>query len=62
MRVVLNPSPDDKILALSKLKTLADAKLNVMKSIKIVFHSERILPASSPFPTIFSKDFSEEAS
>ena len=33
-----NPSPDDKILGLPKLKAFADDKLNVTQNIKVVFH------------------------
>ena len=34
----LNPLPDDKILALSKLKAFADDKLYVTQKIKIAFY------------------------
>ena len=33
-----NPLPDDKKLALSKLKAVADAELNVIQNNKNVFH------------------------
>ena len=33
-----NPLPDNKILGLSKLKALADDKLNVTRNVKVVFH------------------------
>ena len=33
-----NPSLDDKILGLPKLKAFADEKLNVTQNIKVVFH------------------------
>ena len=34
----VNPLPDEKILALPKLKAFADDKLNVTQNIKVVFH------------------------
>ena len=33
-----NPLPDDKILALPKLKAFADDKFDVIQNIKVVFH------------------------
>ena len=33
----VNPSPDDNILSLSKLKAFADDNLNATKNIKVVF-------------------------
>ena len=33
-----NPLPDDKIVALSKVKSFADEKLNAIKNIEFVFH------------------------
>ena len=35
---LFNSLPDDKILALSKLKAFADNKINVAQNIKFVFH------------------------
>ena len=62
-----NPSPDDNILGLPKLKAFEDDKSNVTQKIKVVFHrTENVvgkekkcwLTALSSFPTMFSKDFS----
>ena len=36
--IKVNPFPDNKILALSKVKEFADKKFNVTQNIKFVFH------------------------
>ena len=36
----INTSPDDKVLALSKLKAFADDRLDVTQNIMFVFHRE----------------------
>ena len=56
-------SPEAKVSALSKLKALADDKLNVTQDIKFVFPKrcwksvKFWLPAFATFPTMFSKAF-----
>ena len=52
-----NSLPNNKILTQSKLKALADAKINVTQILKFVSGSvENIwLPAFSPFPKMVSK-------
>ena len=60
------PLPDDKILDWSKLKQIADNKINLNKKIKTCFWKVRkhcgkrrksYLPAFSLFPTMLSKGF-----
>ena len=53
-----NSLPNDKFLDWSKLKALADDKINVTKKLKFILgRVENIrLPAFSPFPIMFSKD------
>ena len=61
----LSSSPYDKFLNWSKLKALADDKLNVSEKLKFVLGRVEImmekgenaclLPAFSPFPVMFSK-------
>ena len=61
----LHPLPDNKIFDQTKLKALADDKLNVTKMIISVFdkvgnmwEKEKLLvQAIYPFPTMFSKGF-----
>ena len=59
-----NPLPDDKILALSKLRAIADDNFSISQMVQSVFdrlekHSRQRrkcwLPAFSPFRTMFSK-------
>ena len=66
-----NPSPDDKILGLSKLKAFADDKLNIIQNIEVVFHSiENIVGKEENagyqhfllFPQCFQKAYSSSAS
>ena len=64
----VDPLPDDKILALSKLKAFADDKINVTQNINFVFHrlkkalweKEKILVTSifSLFHNVFKRPFS----
>ena len=62
----INPLPNDNFFDWSKLKELADNKIDVTENLKFVFgRAENIvgkrkkcwLPAFSPFPTVFSKGF-----
>ena len=61
----LNSLPNDKILNVTKLKTLVDDKFKVAKLKISLFDREENtgkrrkcwLPAFSPIPTVFSKDF-----
>ena len=46
MNIFFNLLPDDKILALSKLKAFADNKFNVIQNIKFVFPKQQILDSS----------------
>ena len=66
MHYASNSLPNDKFLDWSKLKIFPDDKSNLAEKQKFVL--ERVenivgkrrkcwLPAFSPFPTIFSKDF-----
>ena len=59
----MNPSPNDKILALTKLKAFADDKINVVQNIELALSLDRKhcwkrrkcwLPAFSSLPTMFS--------
>ena len=64
----INPFPHNKHLNQIKLKTFADDKLNVTKTIisvfdrvKTLWEKEKLLvQAISPFPTMFSKDPSKK--
>ena len=64
--VFFNSLPNDNILDWSKVKAFADHNINVTKILKFVLGNGRKhsgkrrkcwLPAFSPFPTMFSKDF-----
>ena len=64
--LLLNSSPNDKILRSSKLKAFLDGKINVTEKLKIVLgrvekhcgkRRKCWSPAFSPFPTMFSKGF-----
>ena len=63
--MVLNPLPNDKNLDMTKLKAFADDKLNIAETMISLFSSKEnsgkrkkcLLPAFSPFPTVFSKVF-----
>ena len=61
-----NPAPNDKSLAVSRMKAFSDNKSNGTQSIKFVFQRiENILgkeAAFSPFPTMFPKGFNSGAS
>ena len=61
---MINALPDDKILALSKLKAFTDNRSYATQNIKFIFHNtENIvgkgekcwLPAFFPYPTMFFK-------
>ena len=61
------PCPNDNIINVTKLKALADDKLNGAKMTISLFDRVKKncgkrkkcwLPAFSPFPTVFSKSFS----
>ena len=63
---LFNSLPNDKFLVWSKLKPIADDKINVTEKLKFDFGKGRKhygkrrkcwLPAFSPFPTMFSKGF-----
>ena len=63
---VLSSLPNDKYLDWSKLKAFADDKSNVAEKLKFVLgkvekhcgkRRKCWLPAFSPFPTMFSKEF-----
>ena len=65
-RHIIIPLPNEKILALTKLKAFSDDKFNFAKTIMSGFNMvENIVgkgenagkPAFSSFPTMFSKDF-----
>ena len=69
--IVFNPLPDNKISDWSKLKSLADDKLNVTQNIKVVFHRiENIVGKEENagykhfllFPRCFQKAFSKNSS
>ena len=51
---LFNSLPNYKIFDRSKLKAFADDKINVTEKSKFVFGR---VPAFSPFPVMFSKDF-----
>ena len=56
---VINSVPNDRFLDWSKLKADADNKSDVAEKLKFVFGKvENIVPAFSPFPTMFLKGFS----
>ena len=65
-----NSLPNDKFLGKSKFKGSADGNTNVTQKLKFILgRVENIvgkkrkywLPAFSPFPTMFSKDFTYRA-
>ena len=57
----LNPAPNDKILDMTKLKALADDKLNVTRMMITLYdrieNTECWLLAFSPFPAVYSQAF-----
>ena len=53
----VKPLPKDKIMDLSKLKALAENKINVTQKLKFVWDRVKWVPAFSPFTTMFSKGF-----
>ena len=69
LKFCINSLLNDKFLDWSKLKAIADDKINLNKKIKTCFQKGRKhcgiskkcwLTAFSPIPTMFSKDFSIE--
>ena len=65
---MVNPLPEDKILAMSKLMAFANDNFIVAQMMQILLEKGKkkhcgkrrkcLLPAFYPFPTIFSKAFS----
>ena len=67
----VNPSPEDNMLGLPKLKAFADDKINVTENIKVVFHRIGNIAGNEEnagyqhfllFPQCFQKTFSSSAS